>query len=139
MTSSNTGKHISSLTDSSIIFSFEQTACFGTCPVHKMVVYHNRYATYQGKRHVAQIGNYFATLSPAQIAHIYQKAEDLDFFTLDTNYSANMTDLPTTIITVNNGTQNKTVSAYGSYPANLQKFMEFLGINLQSIVWTKIK
>jgi hypothetical protein len=127
------------LSDSSVIISFEQTACYGTCPVHKVTVLKNGFATYHGERHVAQIGDYDATLSKEQINDIYTKASELDFFNLDSVYTANMTDLPTTLIQINTGKQNNSVSAYGNYPENLQKFIAFLGRDLQKVVWTKKK
>ena len=127
------------LNDTSIIFSFEQTACYGTCPVHKIVVRKNGTATYHGERHVAQIGDYTAQVSKEQMELVYQKADEFHFFELDSNYSANMTDLPTTIITIANDRKSHTVSAYGEYPKNLKEFISFLGLEWQSIVWVKNK
>ncbi|MFT6801167.1 MAG: hypothetical protein ACJA2N_000333 [Salibacteraceae bacterium] len=128
-----------SLTDSSIIISLEQTACYGTCPVHKIVVLKNGYASYHGERHVAQIGDYYATFTPEQIDLIYVKANQFHFFELEKEYTAPMTDLPTTLIFIATDSLKNAVSAYGEYPKNLEDFIAFLGQDLQKIVWTKKK
>lgn len=138
-TSDNNSSSTPSLTDSTVIFSFEQTACLGTCPVHKIVVLQNHYATYLGRQNVAQIGEYYANISDSQLERIFLKAEELNFFELDSIYSAQMTDMPTTIIELNSGKKNHKVTAQGVYPKNLQSFIAFLGNDLQSIVWTKVK
>lgn len=127
------------LSDSTVIISLEQTACYGTCPVYKITVLKNGYATYHGSRHVAQIGDYYATISEEQIARIYAMATEKEYFSLNKAYTANMTDLPTTRITINNGVHNHSVSAYGNYPENLQQFIIFLGNDFQQVVWTKKK
>lgn len=127
------------LSDSTVIISFEQTACYGTCPVYKITVLKNGYATYHGDRHVAQIGDYFATLTEEQINGIYSKANELHFFDLKERYTTNMTDLPTSRIQINTGIKEHKVSAYGEYPENLQNFIAFLGNDFQKVVWTKKK
>ena len=127
----------STLSDSTLVISFEQTACYGTCPVQKIEVLHNGFATYHGQRNVAQIGDYFASVSSKEIQEVYAKANELDFFSLDVNYTSTISDLPTTLITITTSSQSHSVKAYGPIPQNLQDFIAFLGNHFQKVVWTK--
>ncbi len=128
-----------SLSDSSIIISFEQTACYGTCPVHKMVILNNGKATYFGDRHVTNLGYFSANLTPQQIQDIYSKAKQLEFFKLASVYTAAMTDFPTSKLTIITPTQNHSVIAYGEYPENLSQFIRYLYTTSQNIDWKKVK
>lgn len=109
-----------------LAISFEQTACLGTCPVHKMEVFGQGYATYHGGRNVKNQGDFIASFTPEQMKSIFEKANELSFFELQDEYKANMTDLPTTIIYLNDGTQKKKVIAYYGYPDNLKEFITYL-------------
>jgi len=118
-----------------LTISFEQTACFGTCPVHKMEVFGSGYATYHGDRNVANEGEFIATLSNEQLLQIIAKANTLNFFDLKESYKAKMTDLPTTIIYINDGTRKHKVTAYGNYPDNLKAFITYLFDFSQNVKW----
>ncbi len=132
-----TSQNITKLTDSTLVISFEQTACYGSCPVHKIEILHNGSATYHGERNVAQIGDYYATVSSTDIQTVYAKAEELGFFSLKPEYTSNITDLPTTLITITSPTKSHSVKAYGPIPQKLQDFIAFLGNHYQKVVWTK--
>ncbi len=119
-----------------MVVSFEQTACYGTCPVHKMEIFGKGFATYKGDRNVKQTGDLIGSFSPEQLQEILAKANELKFFELEKEYTASMTDLPTTIISINNGTQKHTVIAYANYPDNLKLFITYLFDVSQNTTWT---
>lgn len=133
----NTTKDTPSLSDTSIIISFEQTACLGTCPVHKLVILNNGMATYHGERNVNNIGDFTLQFSPKEIQNIYSKAEELNFFDLEEEYTAQMTDFPTSYIRIVTPNQSQSVKAYGSYPENLEKLISFLFEKTQEKNWDK--
>tara|TARA_R110002050_G_scaffold102774_1_gene211628 strand:+ start:75138 stop:75635 length:498 start_codon:yes stop_codon:yes gene_type:complete len=118
-----------------VAISFEQTACFGTCPVHKMVIYGQGHATYHADRHTKKQGDFIAGLTPEQMIAIFKKANELSFFELEDEYTGNITDLPTTVIYLNDGTRKKKVTAYYDYPENLKEFIKYLSILTQETEW----
>ena len=118
-----------------LVVSFQQTACFGQCPVHTMEIYSSGKAVYKGDRWVHNVGDYYAILTKSEVTAIFDKAEALSFFDLDASYKANMTDLPTTYIMINSGMRTHTLSAYGEYPDNLKLMIEYLTGLTESISW----
>lgn len=140
-TSSDTSKnqttesHPTKIEKPYLIVSFEQTACFGTCPVHKLTIFSSGQGNYHGDRNVEHMGDFMSDISVSQIQEIIAKADSLNFFDLKDSYAANMTDLPTTIIYINDGEQKKKVVAYGNYPDNLKVFITYLYDFSQSLDW----
>ena len=117
------------------VISFEQTACFGTCPVHKMEVFADGSATYTAGRNVKLKGKFSVNLPKEQIQAIFLKANELHFFDLEKEYTAKMTDLPTTIIYINDGDKSHNVIAYTGYPENLKEFIQYLFNFTQKTEW----
>lgn len=118
-----------------LAISFQQTACFGSCPVHKLNIFSSGYGNYHGDRNVRNKGDYRADFTKRQIQEIINKADSLNFFDLEDKYSANVTDLPTTIIYINDGKRKKKVVAYANYPANLKTLITYLYDFSQSVDW----
>jgi hypothetical protein len=119
-----------------VVVSFEQTACYGTCPVHKMNIFGNGFATYKGGRNVKQTGDLIGNISKEKLQEILAKANELNFYELEEEYTANMTDLPTTIILINDGTKKHKVVAYANYPDNLKVFITYLFEITQNTNWS---
>ena len=126
----------SELSSKLVVVSFEQTACYGSCPVHKMNIFGQGFATYKGDRNVKQTGELIGNISIEKLNEILAKAKELKFFELDAEYTANMTDLPTTIISINDGTNKNTVVAYANYPDNLKMFIAYLFEVSQDTKWS---
>ena len=120
-----------------IVVSFEQTACFGTCPVHKMEIYGSGHAKYHGDRNVKFEGDFIALVSPKQLAEIIDKANAISFFDLKAEYTAPVTDLPTSIIYIRDGKKKHRVKAYAEYPEELANFIKYLHEVSQNIDWQK--
>lgn len=118
-----------------IVVSFEQTACFGTCPVHKMEIFGNGNAKYHGDRNVKFAGDFIAHVSPKQLAEIIDRANAINFFELKAEYTAPVTDLPTSIIYIRDGKKKHQVKAYAEYPKELADFIKYLYEVSQNIDW----
>jgi hypothetical protein len=95
------------------LVSFERGPCFGTCPVYILTVFADGSAAYNGVSFVAAEGHQNATLSPEQVADLYQAVLAADFFALEDRYEVAATDLPSILTTVTMNGQSKTVYHYG--------------------------
>lgn len=120
-----------------MVISFEQTACFGSCPVHKMVIFERANATYHGDRNVKFEGDFIGSFSPKKMKEIIAKANAINFFDLEAEYTAPMTDLPTTIIYIRDGNKKHQVTAYAEYPKELGDFIAYLYEVSQNVNWSK--
>jgi len=118
-----------------IVVSFEQTACFGTCPFHKMEIFASGNAKYHGDRNVKFEGDFMAHVSPKQLAEIMDRANAINFFELKEEYTAPVTDLPTSIIYIRDGKKKHQVKAYAEYPKELADFIKYLYEVSQNIDW----
>ena len=119
----------------SLLVSFEQSGCFGTCPIHKMYIYQNGSATYTGIRHTKLTGEFSGNFSSKEIDAIFSKAKELSFYETKKEYTSPITDLPTTKIYIHNGNNKHRVTAYADYPESIQLMIAYLFELSQSKDW----
>jgi hypothetical protein len=81
-------------------FSMQRTACYGTCPQYTVSIYHNGKITYNGKLFVDKIGCFSSFIYDTEVATIKLFLDDIDFFALDKEYIAHMTDIPSVVTEV---------------------------------------
>ena len=114
-----------------IIISLEKTACFGRCPVFKIIIYNNGEALYNGRKFVKKVGEYDLKVSKREIDKILSKAKKIGFNNLKNEYSERITDLPTTYIMIN----NKKIKDYYGAPSKLKDLEKMI----ENIVLEKLK
>ena len=114
-----------------IIISLEKTACFGRCPVFKIIIYDNGKALYSGQKFVKKVGEHDLKVSKKEIDKILSKAKKIGFNNLKNEYSERITDLPTTYIMIN----NKKIKDYYGAPSKLKDLEKMI----ENIVLEKLK
>ena len=113
------------------IISLEKTACFGRCPVFKIIIYNNGECLYNGIKFVKKSGKYNLKINKQEINKILSQAKEIGFDNLKNEYSERITDLPTTYIMIN----NKKIKDYYGAPSEL-KGLEKL---IEEIILDKLK
>ena len=109
-------------TEKDVVFTFERTACFGTCPEYKLTVYHTGEALFEGRKNTQWIGTYTCEDCERQmIAKILQTATDIKFWDMQDKYDPGVTDLPSTITMINTQAEPKTVVNVLDGPASLKE------------------
>lgn len=108
------------------IIEFKKTVCLGACPVYSVKIYDNGYISYIGESHVPIIGQKSGYINKEDLDRIIIKADAIDFFNLDNTYDGNVTDLPSTFITINLNGKKKTVHARYEYPDQLSDLMSLV-------------
>src|SRR5206468_3818802 len=78
----------------------EHTACFGTCPVYSVTIFRDGRVRYNGIEFVKEKGVRTKTISTGEFQRLAAKVDEIGFFKLKPAYRANITDLPTTVVTV---------------------------------------
>jgi hypothetical protein len=85
--------------------TYERTACFGMCPIFKMIVYTDGKVLYSGKNNVNLIGQYQTHVDKATLQKIEDTANSIGYFSMQHEYdNANVQDLPSIYCAVKNGT-----------------------------------
>ncbi len=116
------------------VLTFERTACMGKCPTYSMKVYADGRVMYEGRRYVPLMGQRDLKLPAATVADMLRTAQEAHFDQFEDRYAAYTTDLPTTIIGIQqpNGLLKKVVVVEGA-PANVNKLVSTLGMQLDQL------
>lgn len=123
------------------VITLERTVCFGKCPSYILTIFGDGKAIYKGRKFVDMIGASEKKLPLSAIDSLIAAFEKADFFNLQNEYTAGVTDLPTTIVSIKwNGKEKKVVDYYKA-PASLRelekKIDEIAGTN-STEGWRKI-
>ena len=111
------------------VIELEKDPCFGTCPVYQFKIDGKGNATFLGEKNVGKEGNWKRVFPPAETNELFQAFEQGDFWGFEDEYTAQVTDLPTTWVTFRMaGKEKKIKDYYGAPPAlkELEKKAELL-------------
>ncbi len=95
-----------------VVISLERTACFGRCPIYRVEIRGDGLVSYEGVRFVAVTGKRYRRISPAAVSRLVAQFRAADFYSLQDSYRANVTDLPSKIVTISIGGRTKRVLDY---------------------------
>ncbi|NML67522.1 hypothetical protein HHL22_20160 [Hymenobacter sp. RP-2-7] len=109
------------------VLVFQRTPCYGTCPAYTATIFRNGQVSYFGDRFVPVTGQRTLSLPPATVTAMLDEARRINFNSLAPSYTSNVSDLPSTIITVYlPGQQRHRVLAEANIPAPLQGYIAYL-------------
>jgi hypothetical protein len=103
-----------------VLITMQRTPCFGTCPAYTVTITGDGRVEYEGKQFVHVTGRATATISPAEVAALVEAFDKAGYFTLNDRYTANITDMPTTITSIRIGERFKQVIDYYGAPQVLK-------------------
>src|SRR3954471_14210607 len=103
-----------------VTITLERTACFGTCPVYMVTIAADGQVEYDGKEFVRVKGHATAHIPPGDVAALVEAFETAGYFDLKDEYTANITDMPTTITSIRIDGRFKRVRDYYNAPRPLK-------------------
>jgi hypothetical protein len=122
------------------VISLQKTACYGTCPIFVMDIYSNCKVILEAEKFVnVGEGTFKSKLTRGQMDTLKQKFEKSEFFEFEESYSSNVTDLPTTFLYYNNGSQDMKIEMYGDRPAKLEGLDAYLMELMGNLKWKNVK
>lgn len=84
-----------------LAFTFQRTACYGTCPEYTLRVYMNGKAELEGTKNTEFIGTFDCQdCDEPMMAAVVTMAGDINFWEMDDIYGDGVMDLPSTITTL---------------------------------------
>ena len=110
-----------------VMIEIRTTPCFGRCPVYEMSIDGMGMVTFTGERDVKKVGAYQKQLTAEETNKLFAAFEDSDYWAFEDEYSANVTDLPSTYLTYKHGEKAKKIRLYYNVPdslANLSKMVK---------------
>ncbi|TRX51184.1 hypothetical protein FNH22_24635 [Fulvivirga sp. M361] len=126
-------------TDSTVLFSQQKTACYGYCPTYELKVFKDGRVELHGEANVDLIGLYTSRLNELELTYFRQEFEKIGFFELKDRYDKDVSDLSTTYIYFNNGSQSKKIMDYYGAPATLKRLEKELEGLLKKLEWKAVK
>lgn len=104
----------------------QRSGCYGTCPIYNVTIYGNGIVKYEGKKYVDRIGMYIGHIEPEVFTEIMAMSKEYGFMDMDSIYSASITDLPSSQITLLHNQKTKSVREDGEGPKELIRFQRYL-------------
>jgi len=100
------------------VMYFEQTVCFGTCPIYKVTLWENGDADYEGIDFVKTKGRHRVKFPMS----FMNKIKNFDTRGLKDVYDDNITDVPSTIIELG----DKRIVARWNYPKRTEELIKYV-------------
>ena len=100
--------------------SIKRTPCFGMCPEYEVVIHGDGSVKYTGRTNVRVEGEQTWKIDPAAVRALAREMEQAGYFDLEDEYTAHVTDLPTTYTSLTIGARTKTVKNYFGAPQKLK-------------------
>ena len=113
------------------------TGCFGTCPIYTFKINKKGVANYEGQRFVKMEGEMEKKYPKKQVKGLFQAFESSDYFSYKDEYTANVTDLPSTYLTYNDGKQEKRIHLYYEVPEKLKSLSNLVKSFANSEGWIR--
>lgn len=118
-----------------VIISMERTVCFGTCPDYELTIYGNGTVVYEGRNFVAVTGMRTSTIPVQDVRGLVTEFYRINYFSLEDEYTAQVTDLPTTTTSIKIDGRFKQVVDYYGAPEALRQLEERIDKVANSAVW----
>ena len=117
--------------------TLERTACFGFCPIYKVILRSDNTATYIGMKFVERQGTYKAYISGFE--HLAKIIEARRYFSLRDRYTEPISDMPSAITSVVRNGKRKTIDNYGnSGPIELWEIENLIDGLIANVRWEKV-
>ena len=120
------------------IIIMQKTPCFGTCPEYTLEVYAD-HAHLVAKQHLKLKGEFEAEISEDQVKELVDAFVDGKFFEYQDQYTANISDMPTTYLTFNYEGKSKKVMDYHNAPESLKALESKVATLIDELNWKEKK
>ena len=129
------------------LITLERTSCFGECPAYSVSIDARGTVTYEGKDHVRVQGRQLDRVDVSRVAALAATVERIGFFKMEEQYrteqspagiSLQVSDRPTTYVTVRSHGRSKRVEDYLNAPAELRQLEEQIDETAGTQRWTRI-
>lgn len=121
------------------VFTLQRTACFGKCPVFELTITGaDNKVTYKGTANTDKTGTYERSISDDEISKLMDAFEKNHFFDLKDEYTAAITDVPTTYISYSLNGKSKKIKDRWNAPAELKAMEKLLDEVGNTGDWKKV-
>lgn len=115
--------------------SIERTACFGTCPIDVYTLYLNGHQRYEGRKFTDLTGEFTANITAQKSCKLFKEFGKMEWQRYDSVYRSLYSDLPTTIIRYQQGSQQISIELGGEQPDALDSLVAKLSALRDAQIW----
>lgn len=131
-----------------VVMTLERTVCYGTCPAYLLTIYGDGTVEYRGYENVLVEGLRIGEISREQVQALVETFQRIDFFSLQDAYECapvvingqklceEVTDLPSTYVSITIGDNVKRVLDYHGAPEKLRDLEALIDDVVYETRWT---
>ena len=137
-----------------VAITLERTVCFGTCPAYVVTIHGDGTVDYNGIQFVKVTGTQTKKIAPEAVVELLREFYKIDFFALRDEYTSQrdiqvapdgtvqelnmqVTDLPSTYITLRIGDYSKRIHNYFGAPESLNALANQIDATAGTEEWVK--
>ncbi len=120
--------------EDSLFIRLQKTPCFGRCPVYTAKIYNSGYVQFMARKWTKLDGNFTGRISQEQLQELRNQIESVEFFKFNPVYdNTGVTDLPSSILTIQRDDEKHAVVSRYQAPEALNKLISSLDQLIQGI------
>ncbi|AZQ63540.1 hypothetical protein EI427_15315 [Flammeovirga pectinis] len=119
------------------VIKMSKTSCRGNCPQYSIIIYNSKKVLLDAKSNLQFEGKYSLKLNDEQYKTLVKSFEDTGFDNFKAEYTAKVTDLPTTYISYLTNDSLYTVKDYYGAPKELKMLENNIANLLELEGWEK--
>jgi len=127
----------------SVHVTLRRSACFGSCPIYRVEIDGDGGVIYEGARFVAQVGTRNATIPVDSVRKLVAAFRDADYYSLNDEYVAQVTDNPTYETSIEIDGRLKKVKDYVGtavgMPMSIRKLERLIDQTANTKQWTGVE
>lgn len=114
-----------------------RSVCFGFCPDYTVSINQDGLVSYEGRRYVNVEGPQTDQIEPAAVQALLARFDAVNFMSLQNEYRAHVSDMPTYTITLVRNGRTKTVVDYGGPGAGMPQAVRELEDEIDRVANTQ--
>ena len=116
--------------------TLQRTACFGFCPDYTVTIDEAGEVRYEGRRFVSAVGVRDAVIPREDVQRLLARFDEIGFERLRDESRAQITDLPSTIVTLTRNGRTKRVVDYGGTSVGMPESVRGLQAEIDRVAGT---
>lgn len=122
-----------------VVFKLSKSAGRGTSPSYVIELYHDGKAVLNGRKNIDPLGKYTKNIGKKRVASIRKAFDNANFFDFEDEYTAMITDLPTTYISYTSKEASKRIRDYYGAPKELKALEKMIEEIVDEGDWQKME
>ncbi len=121
-----------------VMLRLEKTACYGQCPIFELKLFTDGMVHWHGIHYVDRLGWHETFLEETYRYFLLAQAQKIEFFSMSDVYPTNghyLSDLPNTLLYLNDGQTEKSITMNHLIPLSLKNYVEELLEIVENLEW----